>query len=169
MAIKAELFEKRYIDRDSVLLDTACFNHLFNSKRWFIEYEDIDPLSIGASNGGTGAAIGKGTVRVPLLLPDGSVNILEMPNTMYQPATPCNLISAGQLERNTVVQDGFNKTICFRDSKVVLGQYTIVDNVFVTKNCYHSTLSTCLCCASSQTPAESGLRYDAPSAAPLQS
>ena len=32
------------------------------------EYEDIGPLSIGASNGGTGAAIGKGTVRVPLLL-----------------------------------------------------------------------------------------------------
>ena len=131
MAIKAELFEKRYIDRDSVLLDTACFNHIFNSKRWFIEYEDIDPLSIGASNGGTGAAIGKGTVRVPLLLPDGSVNTLEMPNTMYQPATPCNLISAGQLERNKVVQDGFNKTVCFKDSKVVLGQYTIIDNVFV--------------------------------------
>ena len=131
MAIKAELFEKRYIDRDSVLLDTACFNHLFNSKRWFIEYEDINPLSIGASNGGTGAAIGKGTVRVPLLLPDGSVNVLEMPNTMYQPATPCNLISAGQLERNKVVQNGFNKTVCFKDSKVVLGQYTIIDNVFV--------------------------------------
>src|SRR5256886_9544800 len=50
---------------------------------------------------------------------------------MYQPATPCNLISAGQLERNTVIQDGFNKTICFRDSKVVLGQYTTIDNVFV--------------------------------------
>ena len=131
MAIKTELFEKRYIDRDSVLLDTACFNHLFNSKRWFIEYEDIDPLSIGASNGGTGAAIGKGTVRVPMLLPNGSVNVLEMPNTMYQPATPCNLISAGQLERNAVVQDGFNKTVCFRDSKIVLGQYTTIDNVFV--------------------------------------
>jgi hypothetical protein len=131
MAIKAELFEKRYIDRDSVLLDTVCFNHLFNSKRWFIEYEDIDPLSIGTNNGGTGAAIGKGTVRVPLLLPDGSVNVLEMPNTMYQPATPCNLISAGQLERNKVVQNGFNKTVCFKDSKVVLGQYTIIDNVFV--------------------------------------
>jgi hypothetical protein len=63
-----------------------------------------------------------------LLLPDGSVNVLEMPNTMYQPATP---ISAGQLERNKVVQDGFNKTVCFKDSKVVLGQYTIIDNVFV--------------------------------------
>jgi hypothetical protein len=80
MAIKAELFEKRYIDPDSVLPDTACFNHLFNSKWWFIEYEDIDPLSIGA---GTGAVIGKGTVRVPLLLPERSVNALEMPNTMY--------------------------------------------------------------------------------------
>jgi hypothetical protein len=86
MTIKAELFEKRYID-----------NHLFNIKRRFIEYEDIDPLSIGASNGG---ATGKGTVRVPLLLPDGSVNTLEMPN---QPATPCNLISAGQIERNEVL------------------------------------------------------------------
>jgi hypothetical protein len=51
-----EILIKTYIDRDSVLLDTACFNHLFNRKRWFIEYEDIDPLSIGASNGGTGAA-----------------------------------------------------------------------------------------------------------------
>jgi hypothetical protein len=119
MAIKAELFEKRYIDRDSVLLDTACFNHLFNSKRWFIEYEDIDPLSIGSKQLWNRRC--DWTVRVPLLLPDGSVNALEMPNTMCKPARPCNLISTGQLEHNKVVQDGFNKTVCFKDSNVVLG------------------------------------------------
>ena len=95
MAIKPELFEKQYIDRDSVLLDTACFNYLFNSKKWFIEYQDTELLSTGASNGGTGAVIGRGTVRVPLLLPNRSINILELLNAMYQPATPCNLLSAG--------------------------------------------------------------------------
>ena len=46
------------------------------------------------------------------------------------PETPCNLISAGQLERNAVVQNGFDKTICFKNSKAVLGQYTAIDNVF---------------------------------------
>jgi hypothetical protein len=30
-----------------------------------------------------------------------------------------------------VVQDGFNKTICFRDSKQVLGCYSTIDSVFV--------------------------------------
>lgn len=120
MAVKAELFEKRYIDRDSVLLDTACFNHLFNSKQWFIEYEDIDPLSIGASNCGTGAAIGKGTVRVPLLLPDGSVNVLEMPNTMYQPATPCNLISAGQREQIKLYKMALTKQFASKIRKLSL-------------------------------------------------
>ena len=131
MAIKPNMFKKKFIDRNLVLIDTACFNYLFNSKKWFIDYSDIDPLSTGASNGSTGAAIGQGTVRVPLLLPNGSVNVLELPNAMYQPATPCNLVSAGQLERNGVVQDGFNKTICFRDLKLILGCYTTIDNVFV--------------------------------------
>src|SRR5580700_2974952 len=136
MALRTELFEKQYIDRDTVLLDTACFNHIFNSKRWFIEYEDIDPLSTGASNGGTGVVIGRGTIRLPLLLPNGQSHTLELPNTIYQPATPCNLLSAGQLERNRIVQDGFNKTICFQDTKQILGQYVTVDNVFamITKS-----------------------------------
>jgi hypothetical protein len=131
MAINVDLFKKRYISRDSVLLDTACFNHLFNSKYWFIKYQDIDPLTTRASNGGTRTILGCGTVRLPLVLPDGSFHILDLPNAMYQPATLCNLISAGQLERNRVVQDGFNKTICFRDSKQVLGCYSTIDSVFV--------------------------------------
>ncbi len=33
MAILPDMFEKRYIDRHSVLLDSSCFNHLFNSKK----------------------------------------------------------------------------------------------------------------------------------------
>jgi hypothetical protein len=131
MTLRTELFEKHYIDRDTVLLDTACFNHIFNSKRWFIEYEDINPLSTGASNGGTGAVIGRGTIRLPLLLPNGLTHILELPNTMYQPATPCNLLSAGQLERSGIVQDGFNKTVCFHNTKQILGYYTTVDSAFV--------------------------------------
>ena len=77
------MFKKKFINRDLVLIDTACFNHLFNSKKWFIDYSNIDPLSTGASNGSIGATIGQGTVRVPLLLPNGSINVLELPNAMY--------------------------------------------------------------------------------------
>jgi hypothetical protein len=131
MTLKTEHFEKRYIDRDSILLDSACFNHIFNSKKWFIDYKDIETISTGASNGGTGAVVGRGTVRISLLLPSGQTHFLEMPNTLYQPAAPCNLLSAGHLERNGVIPDGFNKTICFKDSKQILGYYTTIDSVFV--------------------------------------
>ena len=62
MAIKAELFEKRYIDQNSILLDTACFNYLFNSKKWFIDYKDIKLLSISTNNRGIGAVISQGTI-----------------------------------------------------------------------------------------------------------
>ena len=105
MAIHSDLFEKRYIDRDSVLLDSACFNHIFNDKKWFIEYQDtpMPPFLISDSNGGATPPRGKGTVRVTFLLPDKSTYTLDLPNTLYQPATPCNLISAGHLEQNAVV------------------------------------------------------------------
>ena len=66
-----------------------------------------------------------------MLLLNGSINVLELLNAMYQLATPYNLISIGQLERNIVVQDGFNKTICFKELKVVLSQYITINNVFV--------------------------------------
>jgi hypothetical protein len=79
------------------------FNYLFNSKQWFIKYKDIDLLLIKASNSGTSAVIRKGTVQVPLLLLNRSVNIIKMLNAMYQLATLCNLVSAGQLEHNIVV------------------------------------------------------------------
>jgi hypothetical protein len=62
ITIKAEMFKNHAITRDSVLLDTACFNHLFNNKRWFIKYKDINPVVVRASNGGQGATIGKGIV-----------------------------------------------------------------------------------------------------------
>jgi hypothetical protein len=130
MTIKAEMFKNHAITRDLVLLDTACFNHLFNNKRWFIKYKDINLVAVRASNGGQGATIGKGIVRLVMLLLDGLEHILELPNIMYQPATPCNLISAGQLERNAVIQDRFTKTICFKDSRQVLRQYTTIDLVF---------------------------------------
>jgi hypothetical protein len=109
MTIKAEMFENHAITRDSVLLDTACFNHLFNSKKWFIKYKDINPVAVRASNGGQGATIGKGIVRLVILLPNGSEYILELPNAMYQPATLCNLISAGQLEQNAVRIDSLRR------------------------------------------------------------
>ena len=83
MAINTELFEKRYINRDLILLDTACFNHIFNNKRWFIKYKEIVPLEIRASNSRTGLAIRKDIVRVPFLLPNGSINIIELLNIMY--------------------------------------------------------------------------------------
>ena len=41
------------------------------------------PLEIRANNSRTGSVIGKGTVRVPFLLPNGSINIIELPNTIY--------------------------------------------------------------------------------------
>jgi hypothetical protein len=83
MTLKTEHFEKRYIDRDSILLDSTCFNYIFNSKKWFIDYKDIKTISTGASNGGTGAVVGRGTVRISLLLPSGQTHFLEMPNTLY--------------------------------------------------------------------------------------
>jgi hypothetical protein len=83
MAINTAMFKTHVITRDLVLLDTACFNHLFNSKKWFIKYKDINPVAVRASNGGQGAAIGKGIVRLVMLLLNGSEHILELPNTMY--------------------------------------------------------------------------------------
>jgi hypothetical protein len=68
ITIKAEMFKNYAITRDSVLLDTVYFNHLFNNKRWFIKYEDINLVVVNASNRRQGAAIGKGVVRLPLLL-----------------------------------------------------------------------------------------------------
>jgi hypothetical protein len=97
------MFKNHAITRDSVLLDTACFNHLFNNKRWFIKYKDINLVAVRASNRGQGAIIGKGIVRLIMLLLDGLEHILELLNAIYQPATLCNLISAGQLERNVVI------------------------------------------------------------------
>ena len=94
---------KKKVDQNSVLLDTACFNHIFNDKRWFIKYEAINPLTTQTSNGRTGILRGKGTIRIPLRLPNGSTNVLELPNAFYMLETPCNLISAGQLEKNAVV------------------------------------------------------------------
>ena len=41
------------------------------------------------------------------------------------------MISTGQLERNSVIQDDFNKTIYFRDIRAILTQYTTIDNIFV--------------------------------------
>ena len=138
MTINSDWFEHRYITRDSILLDSACFNHIFNDKKWFIEYDDIDKqVSFGSSNGSTSIAIGRGVVRIPLQLPDGSTHMLELPNTLYQPATPCNLLSAGQLDRNSVIANGFDKTLCYRDTKNVLAQYTIIDSVFVISTAIH--------------------------------
>jgi hypothetical protein len=97
------MFKTYVITRDLVLLNTACFNHLFNSKKWFIKYKDINPVAVRASNGGHGAAIGKGIVRLVMLLLNSLEHILELPNTMYQPVTLCNLISAGHLEQNVVI------------------------------------------------------------------
>ena len=62
IAIKAELFKKRYINQDSILLDTAYFNHLFNNKKWVINYKDIKLLFIDASNKGIGAIISQRTI-----------------------------------------------------------------------------------------------------------
>jgi hypothetical protein len=126
MTLRTELFEKQYIDRDSTLLDSACFNHIFNNKKWFIEYEDIEGVSTGASNGSNGTAIGKGVVKLPLVLPDGSLHHLELPNTLYQPSTPCNLISVGQLERNEVYPDPIRKVIYFKNTGQILGQYRTI-------------------------------------------
>ena len=135
MAIHSDLFEKRYIDRDSVLLDSACFNHIFNDKKWFIEFEGttISSVPISDSNGGVALTQGKGTIRVPFLRPDNSIYTLDLPNTLYQPSTPCNLVSAGQLELNSVIQDGFGKTICYQRSGEIIAQYTTIDNVFVLR------------------------------------
>jgi hypothetical protein len=133
MAVNAELFEKRYIDRDSVLLDSACFNHLFNSKKWFIEYMDTESLSTAASNGGTGIVIGRGTVQLSVLLPDGSPFTIELENCMYQPSVPCNLISTGQLERGGVIQNGFDRSLQFKSSRQVIGSYSTINSVFVVQ------------------------------------
>ena len=42
----------------------------------------------------------------------------------------CNLISAGQLERNIVFIDG-TKKIVVRKLGTILGQFTTINNVFV--------------------------------------
>jgi hypothetical protein len=83
MTIKAEMFKNHAITRDLVLLDTVCFNHLFNKKRWFIKYKDINLVLIKASNGGQGATIGKGIVRLVMLLLNGLEYILKLLNVMY--------------------------------------------------------------------------------------
>ena len=83
ITLKTELFKKRFINRDLVLLNTACFNHMFNYKKWFIEYEDVEPLSTSTSNKGTKTVIGHGTVRLMLVLLKGRTYVLELPNAMY--------------------------------------------------------------------------------------
>jgi hypothetical protein len=67
MAITAELFEKNHIDRDSIILDSGCFNYIFNEKKWFIEYEEIEAIATGSSSGVPGTAIGRGVVSIPIV------------------------------------------------------------------------------------------------------
>lgn len=82
------------------LADTACNRHMFGDALMLDNIHDIDPVSIKVANDDESSRIiatKMGTARLYAFGIDGTPTFIDIPNILYSPSLPANLISITQL------------------------------------------------------------------------
>ncbi|KAG2018571.1 hypothetical protein CC2G_015308 [Coprinopsis cinerea AmutBmut pab1-1] len=78
------------------ILDSGCSQHIIVDRRHFHSFRNIDK-SIGTAGATPLKALGIGLVKWTVTLTDGSTIVLDLPDCLYAPACPFNLLSTGRL------------------------------------------------------------------------
>jgi hypothetical protein len=108
------------ITKDSVINNIGSLHHIFNDKKWFTFLYSLNlPACHQAADGGYAKSSAIGAVIIPLFKPDGKAFTLNLTKVLYNPDSPCNLLSQGQLRNGGIVLDGFNDMIVYRDDRVL--------------------------------------------------
>lgn len=83
-----------------IFADTACNRHMFCDSHLLENLHDIEPITIGVANKdrSTGVlATQMGTAQLKGFTRDGSPTIIPLPNVLFAPALPANLVSISSL------------------------------------------------------------------------
>ena len=76
------------------IIDSGATCHISNNKNLFIELQSLSkPQEVTLGDGSTLKALGRGTVTLNLMLPDGNTKIGMLSDVLYVPALTYNLVS----------------------------------------------------------------------------
>ena len=100
-----------------MVYDSGCSTTTFNDKKWFKSLEPLpQPSSSLSSSGNITRSTYAGTVSFDTVLSNGTVVTIELGCSLYQPSSPCNLISSLNLVENGVLWDQVNHTLFLRNT-----------------------------------------------------
>ena len=114
------------------VLDSGATHHMVHDKSMFVNFEEINDVSIVVGDGGALPARGRGDVFVRMLLPQNTVKRCKLKNVLYVPKLAHNLISIPQITNNNVkavFYDNSCKILNRHDKLVAYGKR--VGNLFV--------------------------------------
>lgn len=94
------------------ILDSGCTNHIFRDRSLFWNYRADTSTSIRTANCGTLSALGRGDVKVRLVIAGQTVR-WTLRDCLHAPGVPINLISVGQLQNASM-------TIAFGKDSTIL-------------------------------------------------
>ena len=100
-------------------IDSGCTNHMYFDKEEFVDYQPFR-AGITIADGNTVWAMGRGTVEMEWLLPDGSSKSVSLTDVLHVPGLTCGLFSISQATRK-----GLGVTFLGDDCKILRGEDVI--------------------------------------------
>ena len=110
-------------------IDSGCTNHMYFDKEEFTDYQPFR-AGITIADGNTVWAMGRGTVTMEWLLPDGSINTVSLGEVLHVPGLTCGLFSISQATRK-----GLGVTFLNDDCKILRGE-EVIGNAPKVNNTY---------------------------------
>jgi transposase InsO family protein len=109
------------ITKDSIVYDSGAAAYTFNDLKWFTSIELLDqPRLFAASNGGTSTIQYIGTARLIVERSNGSTCTMTLEKALYNPDSPCNLLSSGKLRKNGCIFHGLKDQLVRKEDGVEL-------------------------------------------------
>lgn len=111
---RVEKIPRAVVRKHFIVIDTGCSQTIIIHRFLFHSFKMIN-LRVGTANEHPLIAYGCGTVMIPVTLSDGQEKVLVIPDCLYAPSCPVNLISVGQLTDTLGLRFlfGDSQTVCW--------------------------------------------------------
>ncbi len=121
--------------KDVLIYDSGCATTIFNDKKWFLSLEELEqPMTSLASNGMMTESRMGGKASFEVRLQAGNTATIVLGRAVYQPSSPCNLISSSYLRNNGVRWDQDNDTLYHKETGTLLMELYNFNGVPAIKN-----------------------------------
>ncbi|CAJ2508665.1 Uu.00g136910.m01.CDS01 [Anthostomella pinea] len=118
------------LHKDTIAVDSCCNGTMFNDKKWFHQYRDLDePILFGASDGNSAEAVGIGAIQFQAKRSDGGITNFILDNVVFCPTAPCNLLSEHHLATVDILRGSWGEPLRMRQNRQEAARLTYTTGI----------------------------------------